>query len=144
MEVQRQHQSFQRTLRTDLLSDGLVGSPCSPRDSQESSPTPQFKSINSSVLRFLYSPTLTPIHNYLAPLGSLFFSLGHLCLPFLHCKYPAFIKLHGKSRYLLQAFALCTLPWSPIYKSGCAPSPTWASVCPVPSPPPLSLSLWDL
>ena len=28
----------------------LVGSPCSARDSQESSPTPQFKSINSSVL----------------------------------------------------------------------------------------------
>ena len=36
---------------------GLVGSPCSPRDSQESSPTPQFKSINSSSLSFLYSPT---------------------------------------------------------------------------------------
>ena len=31
----------------------LVGSPCSPRDSQESSPTPQFKSINSWVLSFL-------------------------------------------------------------------------------------------
>ena len=31
-----------------------TGSPCSPRDSQESSPTPQFKSINSSVLSFLY------------------------------------------------------------------------------------------
>ena len=30
---------------------------CSPRDSQESSPTSQFKSINSSVLSFLYSPT---------------------------------------------------------------------------------------
>ena len=30
----------------DLLQNGLVGSPCSPRDSQESSPTPQFKSIN--------------------------------------------------------------------------------------------------
>ena len=28
-----------------FLYDGLVGSPCSPRDSQESSPTPQFKSI---------------------------------------------------------------------------------------------------
>ena len=37
--------------------DGLVGSPCSPRDSQESSPTAQFKSINSSVLSFLYSLT---------------------------------------------------------------------------------------
>ena len=44
--------------------DGLVGSPCCPRDSQASSPTPQFKSINSSVLSFLYSPTLTSIHDY--------------------------------------------------------------------------------
>ena len=40
LEFQLQHQSFQRTLSTDLLQDGLVGSPCSPRDSQESSPTP--------------------------------------------------------------------------------------------------------
>ena len=37
---------------------------CSPRDSRESSPTAQFKSINSSVLSFLYSPTLTSIHDY--------------------------------------------------------------------------------
>ena len=36
----------------------MVGSPCSPRDSQESSPTLQYKSINSSVLNFLYSPIL--------------------------------------------------------------------------------------
>ena len=40
------------------------GSPCSPRDSQESSPAPQFKSINCSMLSFLYSPTLTSIHDY--------------------------------------------------------------------------------
>ena len=40
------------------------GSPCSPMDSQESSPTPQFKTINSSVLSFLYSPILTSIHDY--------------------------------------------------------------------------------
>ena len=31
--------------------------------SRESSPTPQFKSINSSVLNLLYSPTLTSIHD---------------------------------------------------------------------------------
>ena len=31
---------------------------------EESSPTPQFKSINSSVLSFLYSPTLTSMHDY--------------------------------------------------------------------------------
>ena len=42
----------------------LVRSPCSPRDSQESSPTPQFKSNNSSALSFLCSPTLTSIHDY--------------------------------------------------------------------------------
>ena len=57
LEFQFQRQFFQWTLRTDLLEDGLVGSPCSPRDSQESSPTPQFKSINSLVLKSLYSPT---------------------------------------------------------------------------------------
>ena len=42
----------------------LLESPCCPRDSQESSPTPQFKSINTSPLNFLYSPTLTSIHDY--------------------------------------------------------------------------------
>ena len=39
-------------------------SPCSPRGSQESSPTPQFKSINFLVLSFLHSPTLTSIHDH--------------------------------------------------------------------------------
>ena len=63
LEFQLQHQSFQWTPKTDLLQDGL-GSPCSARDSQESSPTPQFKSSNSSVLTFLYSPTLTSIHDH--------------------------------------------------------------------------------
>ena len=64
LEFQLQHQSFQWTPRTDLLSNGLVGSPCSPRDSQESSPTPQFKSINSSALSFLYGPILISTHDY--------------------------------------------------------------------------------
>ena len=42
----------------------LIGSPCRPRDSQESSPTSQFKSIISSALSFLYSPTLTSIYDH--------------------------------------------------------------------------------
>ena len=42
----------------------MVGSPCSPRDSQESSSTPQVKSINSSALSFLYTPSLTSTHDY--------------------------------------------------------------------------------
>ena len=64
LEFQPQHQSFQWTPRTDLLQDGLVWSPCSPRDSKESSPTPWFKSINSLALSFLHSPTLTSIHDH--------------------------------------------------------------------------------
>ena len=37
----------------------------SPRDPEESSPTPQFEGINSSALNLLYGPTLTSIHDYL-------------------------------------------------------------------------------
>ena len=64
LEFQLSHHSFQRNPRLDLLQNGLVGPPCSPRDSQESSPTPQFKSINSSALSLLHSPTLTSIHDH--------------------------------------------------------------------------------
>ena len=46
------------------IQDWLVGSPCSPRDSQESPPTLRFKTINSSALSFLYSPTLISLHDY--------------------------------------------------------------------------------
>ena len=50
LEFQLQHQSFQRNPRADLLQNGLVGSPCSPRDSQESSPTLGFKkTLNNHV-----------------------------------------------------------------------------------------------
>ena len=48
--------------REDL--EWCIGSSSSPRDSQESSPTPKLKSINSLKLSVLYSPTLTSIHGY--------------------------------------------------------------------------------
>ena len=64
LELQLQHHSFQRNPRVDLLQNGLIGPPCSPKDSQESSPTLQFKSINSSALSLLYSPTLSSIHDH--------------------------------------------------------------------------------
>ena len=44
---------------------GLTGLiPCNPRDSQECSPAPQFKSINSLGLILICGPTLTSIHDY--------------------------------------------------------------------------------
>ena len=49
LEFQLQHHYCQRNPRADLLQNGLVGPPCSPRDSQESSPTPEFQSI---ILRY--------------------------------------------------------------------------------------------
>ena len=64
LEFQLQHQSFQWILRTDLLLDWLVWFPCSPRDSQETAPAPQFESISSLVLSLLYGPTLTSVHDY--------------------------------------------------------------------------------
>ena len=49
----------------DLFPSRLTGlTPCCPRDSQESSPTPQFKSIHFLVLSLLYDPTLTSIYDY--------------------------------------------------------------------------------
>ena len=68
-------------------------SPCSPRDSQESSPAPQFKNINSLVLSLLYGPTLTSILDYwkknialtfVSKVMSLLFNmLSWLVIPFL-------------------------------------------------------------
>ena len=47
-----------------LISFRIDWFDCTPRDLQESSPTPQFKSINSSALSLLYGPTLTSSHEY--------------------------------------------------------------------------------
>ena len=57
--LEHQHQSFQWVIQNWFPLGLMVGSPCSPRDSQESFSTPQFKSINSLVFSFLYGPTLT-------------------------------------------------------------------------------------
>ena len=62
LEFQLQHQSFQWTPGTDLLYDGLVGSPCSPRDSQESSPTP---SSNASIFQHSAFFTVQLSHPYM-------------------------------------------------------------------------------
>ena len=64
MKLQLQLQSFQWIVRVDFLSDWLVGSPCCPRDSQESSPVPQYEGISSSALSLFYCPALTSAHNY--------------------------------------------------------------------------------
>ena len=50
------------SFRTDWCA--VQGTPCSTRYSHDSSPTPQFKSINSSALSLLYGPTLTSVHGY--------------------------------------------------------------------------------
>ena len=63
--LQLQHQSFQWIFRVDFLWDWLVCSPCNPKDSQESSPIPLFKSINYLTLSLLYGSTLTFVHSHI-------------------------------------------------------------------------------
>ena len=53
---------FEQTLGDSEGQGSLVS--CSPRNSQESSPTPQFKSVSSLVLSLLYDPALISIHDY--------------------------------------------------------------------------------
>ena len=64
LEVQLQHPSFQWLFRIDFLQGWLLWSPCCPRDSQESSPALQFKSIHSLTLSLLYGPTLSSVYDY--------------------------------------------------------------------------------
>ena len=64
LKFQLQHQSFQWIFRTDFLLDDWLDLLAVQGTLQVSSPTPQFKSINSSALSFLYSLTLTSIHDY--------------------------------------------------------------------------------
>ena len=63
LQLQHQHQSFQWIFRVDFLY-WLLWSLCCPRDSQESSPAPQFENIDFVALSFLYGPTLTTIDDY--------------------------------------------------------------------------------
>ena len=95
LAFQFQLQSFQWTFRTDFLLEGLVGSPCCPIDAQESSPRKQFKSVNSLVLSFLYSPNWYPYtatritialtrHTFVGKVMSLLFNmLSRLVITFL-------------------------------------------------------------
>ena len=79
-----------------------------PRDSQESSPTPHFKSISSVVLSFLHSPTLTSIHDhwknhsltrqtFVGKVMSLLNMLSRLVITFLP---RSVFKFHGCNQHL--------------------------------------------
>ena len=126
LELHLQCQSFQWIFRTDFLYDGLFGSPCSPRDSLESSPTPQFKSINSSALSFFYGSTLTSTHDYcknhsltrqtfVGKVTSLLFNmLSRLVIAFLP---------RNSSVQSLSCVQLFVTPWTAAHRPPC-PSPT--------------------
>ena len=83
LEFQLQQQSFQWIFRIDFLYDWLAWSPCCWRDSQESSPAPQFRSISSLVqLSYPYTTTGKTIaltrQTFVGKVMSLLFNM--LCL----------------------------------------------------------------
>ena len=69
-----------------LISFRSDWSSCCPRDSEESSPAPQFESIHSSALSLVYRPTLTSVHTYWENHCSDYMDLcGQSCVCFLIC-----------------------------------------------------------
>ena len=105
----------------------MVWSLCSPRDSQESSPTSQFKSTNSSALSFLCVPTLTSIHDYWKNLSfvskvmSLLFNvLSSLVIAFLPRSKPLLISwLQPPSVVILEPPKIKSLTVSTVSPSIC-------------------------
>ena len=118
LEPQLQHQSFQ--FRVHFLKDGLVWSPYSPRDSQESPPAPQFESIKSSVLNLLYGPTLTFVHDYKHPLPTkqektLYMNITRWSTPksdWLYSLQPKMKKLYTVSKNKTRSW-LWLRSWTP-------------------------------
>ena len=84
--------------------------PRCPRDSQESSPAPQFESISSSVLSLLSGPTLTSIHDYWKnhswndrPVAvALARLLLEYCSQFFFQVFPAFLNRKCTQKCLIQ------------------------------------------
>ena len=132
LEFQLQHHAFQRNPRAVLLQNGLVGSPCSPRDSQESSPTPQFKSINSSVpplfmvlLSHSYMTTgktiALTIGTFVGKVMSLFFNtLSRFVIAFLPRSKSHLVSwLHSPSSMILEHKKIKSLTVSIVSPSVC-------------------------
>ena len=110
----------------------MIGSPCSPRDSQESSPTPQLKSINALALSFLDSLTLTSIHDYWKTIAltrqtfagkvmSLLFNmLSRLVITFLpRSKHLLISWLQSPSAVILEPPKIKSVTVSIVYPSIC-------------------------
>ena len=103
LELQLQHRSFQWIFRFHFLYNWLDWSSCCPGDSQESSPTPQFKSVIFSVLNDLYGPTLTSIHDYWKN-----HSFDHTdILKYGHIIGKYFLPFNGLSFHFFSGFLCC-------------------------------------
>ena len=106
LELKLQHQSFQWIFRVGFLQDWLVWSPCCPTDSHESSPAPRFESTSSSVLSYLYNPTLISIHDYWKNHSFDYMDLrqqSDVCF-LIHCHMPCSIQICHFSIHLRIVF----------------------------------------
>jgi len=134
LELQLQHQSFQWIFRVDFFYDWLIWSPCCPRDSQESSPAPQFKHRHYFwqsaffVVRFSHSYTTTGkttaltrwtfvckvmslLFNMLSSFVIAFFPKSkHLLISWLQAW--SYFEDQGNKIYHCLYFSPISLPWS--------------------------------
>ena len=91
LEFQLEHHSFQRNPRADL-QNGLVGCPCSQRDSQESSPTPQFNITPLPAFIHHLTASYTPAYSCMSLHALMLFMPSHI-LAHSHTSVHAFTCL---------------------------------------------------
>ena len=90
--LEYQHQAFQWIFSVTFLSVWMVGSPCRPRDSQESSQAPQFKSINSLALSFLYIAILTSLYDNWKTIVLIIWTFVGKSMPLLFNRLYRFVR----------------------------------------------------
>ena len=98
-------------IRGWFLEDWLDWSPYCPKDSQESSPAPQFESIISLALSLCYDPVLTSVHTNTCLIGWLW-GLRDIKFPFRgkHLKCPSSLPLQAESSITIKDFLTKTVP----------------------------------
>ena len=117
--LELQHQSFQWIFRIDFLYDWLVGSPCSPKDSRESSPTPLLhpymttgKTIALTRQTFV-TKVMSLLFNMLSKFVTAFLPRSkHLLISWLQSPSTVILELKKIKSVTVSCISPTILPWS--------------------------------
>ena len=109
--LELQHQFFQWIFRVDFLYEWLAWSPFCPMDSQKSSPAPQFESINSLALTFLYDPTPTSVHGSWKIVAVTIWTFVNKVMSLFFNMLSTFIGAFPRNKHLLISWLQSLFKW---------------------------------